>query len=57
MQKGGLKMGKESKYKTVLIIRHLYIATNEPIKFMKKLGKLLRKYGKRNWNYNFKVEN
>lgn len=50
-------MSKETKYKTVLIIRHLYVATNEPIKFMKKLGKLLRKYGKRNWNYNFKVEN
>lgn len=50
-------MGKEIKNKTVLIIRHLYVTTNEPIKFMKKLGKLLRKYGERNWSYNFRVEN
>ena len=50
-------MSKETKYKTVLIIRHLYVATNRPIEFMKKLGKLLRKYGKRNWSYDFRVEN
>jgi len=48
---------KEIKHRTVLIIRNLYVATNKPIGFMKKLEKLLRKYGERNWSYNFRVEN
>jgi len=48
---------EEIRHRTVLIIRNLYVATNKPIEFMKRLGKLLRKYGKRKWSYNFRVEN
>ena len=36
-------MVKEIKNKTVLIIRHLYVATNKPIEFMKKL-EIYQKY-------------
>ncbi len=50
-------MSKETKYRTVLIIKRLYVTTNKPIGFMKKLEKLLRKYARRDWNYNFSVEN
>jgi len=48
---------KEIKQRTVLIIRNLYVATSKPIGFMKKLEKLLRKYAKQKWNYDFRVEN
>lgn len=48
---------KEIKHRTVLIIRNLYVTTNKPIGFMKKLEKLLRKYAKQKWNYDFRVEN
>ena len=50
-------MQEEIKHRTILIIRNLYVATNRPIGFMKKLEKLLRKHAKQKWNYDFRVEN
>ena len=50
-------MGKEIKSRTILIIRRLCVTTNKPIVFVKKLERLLRKHAKRNWSYDFRVEN
>ena len=40
-----------------IVIKELHISTNKPIEFIKKLKKLLVKFGNREWDCNFRIEN